>query len=115
MWLASRQMHDEQGTAGRPKESKQHGIMGSTCGVGTVSWTAHRPPGSFSSLVVFTLFFFGHWAVPLTVGLHALVSRPDWLTRCVLLLVVFVMVLWGLQCVVRVLGEGTVVVFVHAV
>ena len=50
--------------------------------------------------------------------MHALVSRPDWLTRCVLLLVVtvvFVMVLWGLQCVVRVLGEGTVVLFVHAV
>ena len=28
----------------------------------------HRPPGSFSSLVVFILLFFGHWAVPLTVG-----------------------------------------------
>ena len=115
MWLASRQMHDEQGTAGRPKESKQHGIMGSTCGVGTVSWTAHRPPGSFSNSSFYTFFVFGHWAVPLTVGLHALVSRPDWLTRCVLLLVVTVMVLCGLQFAVRVLCEGTVVVFVYAV
>ena len=27
----------------------QHGITGITCGAGTVSWTAHRPPGSFSN------------------------------------------------------------------
>ena len=32
----------------------QHDITGITCGAGTVSWTAHRPPGSFSNSSFYT-------------------------------------------------------------
>ena len=56
VWPASRQMHDERRTAGRPKESMQHDITGSTCGAGTVSWNAHRPPGSCSNSSSFYTF-----------------------------------------------------------
>ena len=34
----------------------QHDITGITCGAGTVSWTAHRPPGSFSNSSFYFVF-----------------------------------------------------------
>ena len=76
----------------------QHDITGSTYGAGTVSWNAHRPPGSCSNQALLILFLESASSIPTHFWSLRIKQQARLAHTLFMGVVVFVMVLWVLWC-----------------